>query len=148
MHTGIDLQQLIEVIGDAVIASDPGGAITMWNPAAERIFGFTRAEALGQSLDLIIPDRYRQSHWDGFHMTMQTGQTRYATDILRVPAMHKQGHTLSIAFTVALLYSAEKQVTGIVAVVRDETVRFNEERDLRKRLAALEASTDQAGNSV
>lgn len=152
MHTGIDPeaqpeidhQQLVEVIGDAVIASDPGGAITLWNPAAERIFGFTRAEALGQSLDLIIPERHRKSHWDGYHKTMETGQTRYATDVLRVPAMDKEGRTLSIAFTVGLLYSAQKQVTGIVAVVREETARFNEERDLRKRLAELEAATDQA----
>jgi len=141
LHTGVDLQQLIEVIGDAVIASDPGGNITLWNPAAERIFGFTQAEALGQSLDLIIPERHRQSHWYGYHKTMRTGQTRYATDVLRVPAVDKEGRTLSIAFTVALLYSAQKQVTGIIAVVRDETARFNEERDLRKRLAALEAGS-------
>lgn len=152
MHTGIDPeaqpeidhQQLIEVIGDAVIASDPGGTITLWNPAAERIFGFTRAEALGQSLDLIIPQRHRKSHWDGYHKTMQTGQTRYGADVLRVPAMDKEGRTLSIAFTVALLYSAQKQVTGIVAVVREETARFNEERDLRKRLAELQAASGQS----
>jgi len=141
LRAGIDLQQLIDVMGDAVIASDPGGNITMWNPAAERIFGFTQDEALGQSLDLIIPERHRKSHWDGYHKTMQTGQTRYATDVLRVPAMDKEGRSLSIAFTVALLYSAQKQVTGIVAVVREETARFNEERSLRKRLAELEAGT-------
>jgi len=138
----IDLQQLVEVIGDAIIASDPGGVITMWNPAAERIFGFTASEALGQSLDLIIPDKQRKRHWDGYHKTMQTGQTRYATDVLRVPAINKAGQRLSIAFTVALLYSAEQQVTGIVAVVRDETTRFNEERSMRKRLAELEAWVD------
>jgi len=113
----------------------------MWNPAAERIFGFTEIEALGQSLDLIIPERQRKSHWDGYHKTMQTGQTRYATDVLRVPSIDKEGRRLSIAFTVALLYSAEKKVTGIVAVVRDETTRFNEERSLRKRLEELEART-------
>ena len=142
MQSKIDLQQLVEVIGDAVIASDRDGAITMWNPAAARIFGFTESEALGQSLDLIIPEAQRNSHWEGYYKTMRTGQTRYATDVLRVPALHKEGHRLSIAFTVALLYSAEQQVTGIVAVVRDETTRFNEERSLRKRLAALEAGTD------
>ena len=139
MNTAIDFQQIVEVIGDAVIASDPGGVITLWNPAAERIFGFTKAEALGQSLDLIIPEAQRKRHWDGYHKTMETGETRYATDVLRVPALHKNGHRLSVAFTVALLYSDERQVSGIVAVVRDETARFNDERSLRKRLAELEA---------
>jgi len=143
LQSEIDLNQLVEVIGDAVIVSDPGGAITMWNPAAERIFGFTEIEAVGQSLDLIIPERQRKSHWHGYHKTMQTGQTRYATDVLRVPALHKEGRRLSIAFTVALLYSAENEVTGIVAVVRDETTRFNEERRLRMRLAELEDSPGQ-----
>lgn len=143
MQSEIDLNQLVEVIGDAVIVSDPGGVITMWNPAAERIFGFTEIEAVGQSLDLIIPERQRKSHWHGYHKTMQTGQTRYATDVLRVPALHKEGRRLSIAFTVALLYSADNKVTGIVAVVRDETTRFNEERSLRKRLAELEDSPGQ-----
>jgi len=141
LQTDIDLHQLVEMLGDAVIAADPGGTITMWNPAAERIFGFTEIEALGQSLDLIIPERQRKSHWGGYHKTMQTGQTRYATDVLRVPAMHKKGRRLSIAFTIALLSSAENKVTGIVAVVRDETTRFNEERSLRKRLEELETRT-------
>ena len=141
MQSEIDLNQLVEVIGDAVIVSDPGGVITMWNPAAERIFGFTEIEAVGQSLDLIIPERQRKSHWHGYHKTMQTGQTRYATDVLRVPALHREGRRLSIAFTVALLSSAENKVTGIVAVVRDETTRFNEERSLRKRLEELETRT-------
>lgn len=141
MKSEIELHQLVEAIGDAVIVADRNGAIALWNPAAERIFGFTETEALGQSLDLIIPERQREKHWNGYNQTMQTGQTRYATDILRVPALHKDGHRLSIAFTVALLYSAENEVTGIAAVVRDETTRFKEERDLRKRLEALEASS-------
>lgn len=144
MHTDIDLQQLVNVIGDAVVVADAEGVITMWNPAASRIFGFTEAEALGQSLDLIIPEKQRKSHWDGYRKTMQTGQTRYATDVLRVPAIHKQGHRVSIAFTVALLYSTEQAVTGIVAVIRDETTRFDEERSLRKRLAELESGAAQA----
>jgi PAS domain S-box-containing protein len=139
LKSEIELHQLVEAIGDAVIVADRNGAIALWNPAAERIFGFTETEALGRSLDLIIPERQREKHWNGYNMTMQTGQTRYATDILRVPALHKEGYRLSIAFTVALLYSAENEVTGIAAVVRDETSRFKEERDLRKRLEALEA---------
>lgn len=139
MHSAIDFKQLVEAVGDAIVVCDASGAITLWNPAAERIFGFAESEALGQSLDLIIPERQRQRHWDGYSKTMQTGQTRYGNDVLRVPALHKDGRPLSIAFTVAMLYSAEKTVTAIIAVVRDDTTRFSEERSLRKRLAELEA---------
>jgi len=138
MQSGIDMKQLVEAIGDAIVASDAGGTIVLWNPAAERMFGFTESEALGQSLDLIIPQRQQQRHWDGYHKTMETGQTRYGNDVLRVPAMHKDGHTISIAFTVALLHSADGKVSAIVAAIRDETSRFAEERNLRKRLTELE----------
>jgi PAS domain S-box-containing protein len=139
MKTTVDLQQLVSVIGDAVVVSDAEGSITLWNPAAERMFGFTEQEALGQSLDLIIPQRLQQRHWDGYRKTMETGQTRYGNDVLKVPAVHKDGRALSIAFTVALLHSADGTLTGIVAVIRDETSRFQEDRNLRKRLAELEA---------
>ena len=139
MKTTVDLQQLLSVIGDAVVVSDAEGSITLWNPAAERMFGFTEQEALGQSLDLIIPQRLQQRHWDGYRKTMETGQTRYGNDVLKVPAVHKDGRALSIAFTVALLHSADGTLTGIAAVIRDETSRFKEDRDLRKRLAELEA---------
>ena len=139
MKTTVDLQQLLSVIGDAVVVSDAEGSIKLWNPAAERMFGFTEQEALGQSLDLIIPQRLQQRHWDGYRKTMETGQTRYGNDVLKVPAVHKDGRALSIAFTVALLHSADGALTGIVAVIRDETSRFQEDRNLRKRLAELEA---------
>jgi PAS domain S-box-containing protein len=138
MHSAIDFKQLVNAVGDAIVVCDASGAITFWNPAAERLFGFAEQEALGQSLDLIIPERQRQRHWDGYNKTMQTGQTRYGNDVLRVPALHKDGRTLSIAFTVAMLFSAEKTVTAIIAIIRDETARFSEERSLRKRLAELE----------
>jgi PAS domain S-box-containing protein len=140
----IDYQQLVEGIGDAVVVCDAAGAIVVWNDAAVRMFGFTRDDALGQSLDLIIPERQRQRHWDGYHKTMATGQTRYGSDVLRVPALHKEGRTLSIAFTVAMLHDAAGKVTAIVAVVRDETARWAEERQLRARLAQLEAAAPKA----
>src|ERR1700712_283528 len=135
----IDFEQLVNVIGDAVVISDASGAITLWNPAAERMFGFTPDEALGNSLDIIIPERLRGRHWTGYEKTMATGQTRYGHDVLRVPATHKDGRALSIAFTVALLHAPDKSVSGIVAVIRDETARFTEDRNLRKRLTELEA---------
>jgi PAS domain S-box-containing protein len=140
LQTAIDFQQLANAIGDAIIISDASGSITFWNPAAERMFGFTQSEALGQSLDLIIPERLRGRHWDGYHKTMATGETRYGNDVLRVPAVDKNGRSMSIAFTVALLHSPQNELTGIVALIRDETTRFHEDRLLRKRLAELEAS--------
>ncbi|QGZ40941.1 PAS domain S-box-containing protein [Pseudoduganella flava] len=134
-----DFEQLVRAIGDGVIVCDAAGAITFWNDAATRIFGFTADDALGKSLDLIIPERQRQRHWDGYHKTMATGETRYGHDLLRVPAVHKEGKPLSIAFTVALLHDAAGAVSAIVAVVRDETARWNDERALRARIRELEA---------
>lgn len=145
MQPTIDFKQLVEAVGDAVVASDASGAITLWNPAAQRMFGFTETEALGRSLDIIIPQRQQQRHWDGHQKTMATGQTKYGNDVLRVPAVRKNGHGLSIAFTVALLHTLDKKVAAIVAVIRDETARFTEDRNLRKRLMELESQlTPQA----
>jgi PAS domain S-box-containing protein len=139
MQTPVDCQQLVAAIGDAVIASDHSGAITLWNPGAERMFGYTEAEALGRNLDLITPDRLRKRHWDGYHKSMETGTTKYGNDLLRVPAIDKSGRAMSIAFTVAMLFDAQQQVSAVVAVIRDETSRFSEDRALRQRLTALEA---------
>ena len=138
MAQEIDFKELVFAVGDAIMASDASGAITLWNPACERMFGFTEAQALGKSLDIIIPQRQQQRHWDGYTKTMETGITKYGNDMLRVPAVHKDGRTLSIAFTVALLHSADGKVSAIVAVIRDESARFAEDRALKKRLTELE----------
>lgn len=140
MKTLVDCRELVAAIGDAVIVSDAKGAIVLWNAAAERLFGHTEEEALGRSLDLITPERLRARHWEGYHRSMQTGTTRYgAGEMLRVPAVHRDGRAMSIAFTVAMLRGPDGRVDGVIAVVRDETVRFTEDRALRKRLAELEA---------
>jgi len=140
VQAAVDLAQLVTAIGDAIIVAEVGGAITLWNPAAVRMFGFSEQEALGQPLDMIIPERLRKRHWDGFHKTMLTGETKYGTDLLRVPAVDKGGRSMSVAFTVALLFSAAGKPAAIAAVIRDETSRFNEDRNMRKRLAELEAT--------
>ena len=139
MKTSIDCQALVAAVGDAVIVSDRSGAITLWNAGAERMFGYNEEEALGRKLDLITPERLRKRHWDGYHKSMETGTTKYGNDLLRVPATHKDGHTMSIAFTVAMLFDPDHKVSGVIAIIRDETVRFNDDRALRKRLAELEA---------
>lgn len=140
MQGNIDFKALVAQIGDGVVVCDAKGAIIVWNPACERIFGFTELDALGQSLDLIIPERQRQRHWDGYDKTMATGQTRYGNDLLRVPALHKAGTPLSIAFTVAMLHADDGSVSAIIAVVRDETARWSDERALKATIAQLEAT--------
>jgi PAS domain S-box-containing protein len=139
MRPEIDLNALVAAVGDAIVVCSADGSIVLWNKGAEQLFGHTEAEALGQSLDLIIPDRLRARHWEGYHKTMATGITRYGTDVLRVPAVHKSGRAMSIAFTVGMLHSADGKVSAIASIIRDETSRFAEDRALRKRLAELEA---------
>jgi PAS domain S-box-containing protein len=138
MNTNVDLHQLIECVGDAIIVSDVNEKIVLWNRAATRIFGYTEQEALGKTLDLIVPERQRQRHSEGYNKSMETGTTRYGTSLLKVPAKHKDGSTLSIAFTVGMLFDADKKANGVVAIIRDETARFAEERALKKRLSDLE----------
>ena len=145
MRTDVDVNALVAAVGDAVMVCDAGGAITLWNPACERLFGHTEAEALGQSMDLIIPERLRKRHWEGYDKTMATGITKYGHDVLRVPAVDKQGNSLSIAFTVAMLYGANGKVSAIASIIRDETTRFNDERALKKRVAELEAQLAAKG---
>ena len=138
MNQTVNLEHLSQYIGDAVVVSDVNEKIVLWNPAATRIFGFTQAEALGNTLDLIVPDRQKHRHNEGYSKSMKTGTTRYGSSVLKVPAKHKDGHMLSIAFTVGMLFDENHQATGVVAVIRDETERFAEERALKKRLADLE----------
>ena len=140
----MDLEALVHALGDAVIVADPEGRVRLWTPAAERIFGYTAAEAVGCSLDLIIPERFRARHWAGYREVMRTAVTRYGTEVLRVPAVRKDGQSISIAFTVALLRDRDGRVSGIAAVVRDETARWAEEQALRRRLAELERGARSA----
>ena len=139
MNSAIDCHQLVAAVGDAIVASDANGNITLWYPGAARMFGYSEDEALGRSLDLITPERLRNRHWEGYNHSMATGTTKYGNDLLRVPATHKDGRSMSIAFTVAMLFTPENKVGAVVAVIRDETTRFNDDRALRKRLAEAEA---------
>jgi PAS domain S-box-containing protein len=139
METNIDPQSLVGAMGDAVVVCDTEGRVVIWNPGAERIFGWTAAEAMGQRMDMIVPERLRNRHWEGYDKSMATGKTKYAHDLLRVPAVDKAGRSLSIAFTVFMLFGADGKVTACGSVIRDETDRFAEDRALRKRISELEA---------
>lgn len=134
-------RQIVEGSPDAIILGDAEGVIRLWNAGAEAIFGFTAAEAIGQSMDLIIPERLRGRHWDGYRKVMVTGESRYGKgDLLAVPAVTKDGRTLSIEFTIQLLRGPGGEIYGPAAVIRDVTARFQREKELGRRLKELEAA--------
>jgi PAS domain S-box-containing protein len=126
---------------DAIVASDEKGAITYWNSGAERIFGFAPEEALGQSLDIIIPEQLRERHWVGYREVMGGRKSRYGEgDILAVPAIRKDGSRISVEFTIAPMYDAGGKMTGMASILRDVTKRFEELRALKKMLAKKAAA--------
>jgi PAS domain S-box-containing protein len=126
---------------EAVLVCDRNGAIRFWNAGAERIFGHRTEEALGASLDLLIPERLRSRHWAGWDVAMRSGRTRYGEgQLLAVPALHKDGRQLSIEFSIQLFPEAGQPVDWVVAIVRDVSERFAREKALRFRLRALESS--------
>ncbi|HEV2302673.1 MAG TPA: PAS domain S-box protein [Stellaceae bacterium] len=130
-------RQLVEEAPDAVVYAAADGRIAFWNRGAERIFGFSEAEAKGQSLDIIIPENLRERHWQGFTATMRTGTSRYgAGDILAVPALRKDKSRISIEFTVLPFRDERGEIAGIAAILRNVTQRFEEMRALRRALAA------------
>ena len=140
MSVDLDFKALVTQLGEAVIISDRDENILFWNASAERIFGFTSDEALGKTLSIITPERFRERHSKGYFHTIQTGQTKYGHTLLRVPAVHKDGRSISIAFSVSMLFDEQKQAIAIAAIIRDETERFQEERQLKAKLAAYESS--------
>ena len=132
--------RLVAGLADAIVYADANGAIRVWNAGATRIFGFSAEEAIGQSLDLIVPQSLRERHWSGFAHTMQTGQSRYgAGDMLSVPALHKDGRRISVEFTIVPFRDASGRLEGIAAVMRDVSARFEELRALRRQVAQTAA---------
>lgn len=126
---------LVEHAPDAIVYADDAGVIRFWNDGAARIFGFAAAEAVGQSLDLIIPENLRDRHWHGYAATMKTGESRYgAGDLLAVPALRKDGARISVEFTILPWRAEAGRMAGIAAILRDVTPRFEEMKALRRRL--------------
>jgi len=132
-------QQIIEGAQDAIIFADKEGIIRLWNSGAEAIFGYSKEEAIGETLDLIVPEKLREKHWEGYRKVMDTGVTKYGSDILAVPALKKDDSRLSVEFTIVLLKNDSGKPIGTAAIMRDVTERWQKEKELKKRLAELEA---------
>lgn len=132
-------QQILEQVQDAIVVSDRDGMIRLWNRAAEAMFGYPAGEAVGQSLDFIIPERFREQHWEGYHKVLETGVTRYGTELLAVPGVRKDGERISLEFSISILSDEAGERIGFAAILRDVTERWKEQKALRERLADLEA---------
>jgi PAS domain S-box-containing protein len=131
-------RQIVERAQDAVIFSDREGLIRLWNSGAERTFGYPAAEALGRTLDIIVPEQLRERHWQGYRKVMSIGRSRYESDLLAVPAIRKDGRRISVEFTLVPIYDVGGQMDGIAAIIRDVTERWNQEKATKQRLAQLE----------
>ncbi|MEJ2658947.1 MAG: PAS domain S-box protein [Desulfobacterales bacterium] len=131
-------QQIIENSQDAILFADKDGIIVLWNSGAEAIFGYKKEEVQGKRMDLIIPEKLRQRHWDGFHTVMKTGETRYGKELLKVPAMRKDGTRISVEFTIVLVRNLRKEIMGTAAIIRDVTERWEQEKALKQKIKLLE----------
>ena len=134
--------QIVQNAQDAIIFADRDGIIRLRNSGAEVMFGYRAEEAVGQTLDLIIPERLRARHWEGYRKVMSTGVTRYGREVLKVPGIRKDGTRVSLEFTVILLRDGTGQLLGPAAILRDVTARWEQEKAMRERLAALEANVE------
>jgi PAS domain S-box-containing protein len=131
-------KQIVDFSQDGILFADREGTIRLWNIGAETIFGYSAREALGQSLDLIIPEKLRERHWEGYYRVMDTGETRYGNELLKVPALRKNGKRLSIEFSILLVRDPQNEIIGSAAVMRDVTERWKKEKALNEKLKSLE----------
>ena len=127
----------------AIVFGDRQGVIRLWNAGAEAMFGWTAGETVGQSMDLIIPEKHRARHWEGYDHVMESGVTKYGRSVLAVPALTKDGRRISIEFNVVLVKDANGQVLGVAATMQDVTTRWERDKALRARLAELEGKAKQ-----
>jgi PAS domain S-box-containing protein len=135
-------EAILSTVADAIVAADREGKIFYWNPGAERIFGYAKSEALGRSLDIIIPPRLRERHWDGYHRMMQGGTSHYGPgDVLAVPGVTKEGRQISLEFTILPLRANTGELVGLAAIMRDVSRRFEEVRSLKQRLKDFAVKT-------
>ncbi len=141
-------QRIAEDTQVAIVFADRDGIVRFWNSGAEGMFGYRAEEVLGQTLDLIVPERHRARHWEGYRSVMATGVTKYGRELLAVPAVTKDGRRISVEFSIALLRAPTGELLGAAAFLQDVTERWQKQKEMKERLAALEAKLEQVGKSA
>ncbi len=131
-------RRLVAESRDAIIFADRDGRIRLWNAGAAAMFGYEAAEMVGQTLDLIIPEALRARHNEGYARVMAEGRSKYASELLAVPGLKKDGSRISLEFTIILIKDDGGAVMGAAAILRDVTARWQREQEMKKRLAELE----------
>lgn len=129
---------LFEGAPDAILFADRKGIIQLWNKGAEIIFGHSAKEAIGQPLELIIPEKLQQRHNDGYYRVMSSGTTKYGSDLLSVPAQNKEGGRLFIDFSIVMVKDDAGEMLGLAAIMRDTTAQKAKEKELKERINELE----------
>jgi PAS domain S-box-containing protein len=129
---------IVEAASEAIIFADRDGRIRLWNRGAELVFGYTPAEVIGQSLDVIIPERLRRAHWDAYYRSVETGRTKHTDRVLTTRSMHKSGSKLYVDLSFALVKDASGMVLGAFAIGRDCTARYLADAAMKARLVELE----------
>jgi PAS domain S-box-containing protein len=127
-------------MADALIFADRDGLIRLWNAGAEAVFGYTADEVIGKNLDIIIPERLRRAHWDGYDKALAAGHTMHGRRALPTRSMRKDGSKLYVELSFSVVKDADGTVIGAMAIGRDITARFEEEKAQRARIGALEAA--------
>lgn len=122
---------------DAILYADHEGIIRFWNRGAQQIFGYSAEQAVGQSLDLIIPERLRKRHNDGYLDVMATGETHYGDRLLSVPAVNNNGDPLFTDFSIIMIKDDDGTMLGVAAIMRDTTRQKQTEKELRQKIQSL-----------
>ena len=138
-------RRIVEQTTDAVIFADREGLIRIWNRGAEAVFGYPAAEALGKSLDIIIPEELRKRHWEGYRAAVAAGKTKLGSRVLVTRGLHKDGSRLYVDLSFAVIVDASGHAEGALAVGRNVTERYLADRALRKRVAELEGGGTPSG---
>ena len=142
-NTGVDAARLVAQAPDAMIFADRSGVIRAWNTAAERVFGHPATDAIGERLDLIVPEQFREAHWAGWERAIGEGQTKYVGQSVPTRAERADGTPITVELGFAIILDDAGASIGALATARDISERWEQDRATRRRLRELEADREE-----